>query len=249
MESSNHIGQIPIILGRPFLATANACINCRTGVMDVSFGNKKMRLNIFSTSQGTPVYNHDEVNMIEEVIKLPLDFDPLQDCLKHFDINNFNIEEYTQEVNLLLEPFKFDTTPSWTEKYQPSTDLSMLEAPQLQPLGNLTHSVSTATSPRITTSDQENQLTIGWTFTKPKEVNLSEAKPQTANLHMRTLSKEHVGPQIINTTDKLTQTDLPHKPRLSLKHTEEQDFTPHKLFRGNITKFKPTIKGSSYFPT
>ena len=27
MESSNHISQIPIILGRPFLATANACIN------------------------------------------------------------------------------------------------------------------------------------------------------------------------------------------------------------------------------
>ena len=77
MESSNHIGQIPIILGRPFLATANACINCRTGVMDVSFGNKKMRLNVFSTSQGTPVYIHDEVNMIEEGTKFPLDFDPL----------------------------------------------------------------------------------------------------------------------------------------------------------------------------
>ena len=114
MESSNHIGQIPIILGRPFLATANACINCRTGIMDVFFGNKKMRLNIFNTSQGTPIYNHDEVNMIEEVIttKLPLDFAPLQACLTHFDINNFDIEEYTQEVNLLLEPPKFDTTPS-----------------------------------------------------------------------------------------------------------------------------------------
>ena len=127
--------------------------------------------------------------------------------------------------------------------------MSTLEAPQLQPLGNLEYSFPTNTPPRITTSDQEDKLTIGWTLTNPKEANLPEAKPQTANLNMRTLSKEHVEPQIINATDKPTQTDLPHKPRLSLKHTEEQDFTPHKLFRGNITKFKPTIKGSSYFPT
>ncbi|GAV84626.1 LOW QUALITY PROTEIN: hypothetical protein CFOL_v3_28070, partial [Cephalotus follicularis] len=35
-----------IILGRPFLATSNACINYRSGAMDISFGNKKLRLNI-----------------------------------------------------------------------------------------------------------------------------------------------------------------------------------------------------------
>ena len=82
--------------------------------MDVSFGNKKMRLNIFNTSQGPPVYNHDEVNMIEEVIttKPPLNFDPLQACLTHFDIDDFDIDEYTKEVNLLLEPPNFETTPS-----------------------------------------------------------------------------------------------------------------------------------------
>ncbi|GAV62963.1 LOW QUALITY PROTEIN: hypothetical protein CFOL_v3_06485, partial [Cephalotus follicularis] len=34
-----------IILGRPFLATENACINCRSGAMDISFGNKKLRIN------------------------------------------------------------------------------------------------------------------------------------------------------------------------------------------------------------
>ena len=32
----NHV---PIILGRPFLATANAIINCRNGVMQLTFGN------------------------------------------------------------------------------------------------------------------------------------------------------------------------------------------------------------------
>ena len=39
---------IPVILGRPFLATANACINFRTGVMELSFGNMKVKLNIFT---------------------------------------------------------------------------------------------------------------------------------------------------------------------------------------------------------
>jgi hypothetical protein len=39
--------EIPMILGRPFLATANALINCRSGVMKIFFGNMTMELNIF----------------------------------------------------------------------------------------------------------------------------------------------------------------------------------------------------------
>ena len=38
---------IPIILGRPFLATSNAIINCRNGVMQLTFGNMTLELNIF----------------------------------------------------------------------------------------------------------------------------------------------------------------------------------------------------------
>jgi hypothetical protein len=45
---------IPVILRRPFLATANACINCRIGVMKISFGNMKVRLNIFNAFQHAP---------------------------------------------------------------------------------------------------------------------------------------------------------------------------------------------------
>ena len=40
----NHV---PIILGRPFLVTANAIINCRNGVMQLTFGNMTLELNIF----------------------------------------------------------------------------------------------------------------------------------------------------------------------------------------------------------
>ena len=41
----------PIILGRPFLATSNAIINFRNGVMQLAFGNMTLDLNIFHLSK------------------------------------------------------------------------------------------------------------------------------------------------------------------------------------------------------
>ena len=41
---------VPIILGRPFLATLNEIINCRNGVMQLTFGNMTLELNIFHLS-------------------------------------------------------------------------------------------------------------------------------------------------------------------------------------------------------
>ena len=40
----NHVS---IILGRPFLATVSAIINCQNGVMQLTFGNMTLELNIF----------------------------------------------------------------------------------------------------------------------------------------------------------------------------------------------------------
>ena len=45
--SAKGTNSVPIILGRPFLATSNAIINCRNGIMQLSFGNMTMELNIF----------------------------------------------------------------------------------------------------------------------------------------------------------------------------------------------------------
>ena len=42
---------VPIIPGRPFLATSNAIINCRNGVMQLTFGNMTLELNIFHLSK------------------------------------------------------------------------------------------------------------------------------------------------------------------------------------------------------
>ena len=44
---ANGPNHVPIILGRPFMATANAIINCRNGFMQLTFCNMTLELNIF----------------------------------------------------------------------------------------------------------------------------------------------------------------------------------------------------------
>jgi len=39
---------IPVLLGRPFLAISNALINCKNGMVKLSFGNMILDLNIFN---------------------------------------------------------------------------------------------------------------------------------------------------------------------------------------------------------
>ena len=58
---ANHV---PIILGRPFLATSNAIINCRNGVMQLTFGNMTLELNIFHLSKK---HMHQQEDDSEEV--------------------------------------------------------------------------------------------------------------------------------------------------------------------------------------
>ena len=57
----NHV---PIILGRPFLATSNAIINCRNGLMQLTFGNMTLELNIFHLGKR---HMHSEGGDFEEV--------------------------------------------------------------------------------------------------------------------------------------------------------------------------------------
>ena len=50
----------PIILGRSFLATSNAIINCRNGVMQLTFGNMTLELNIFHLSNKHKLVKDDK---------------------------------------------------------------------------------------------------------------------------------------------------------------------------------------------
>ena len=62
----NHV---PIILGRPFLATANAIINCRNGVMQLTFGNMTLELNIFHLNN-KPNLLETENPIFDEVVSI-----------------------------------------------------------------------------------------------------------------------------------------------------------------------------------
>ena len=78
--------RFPVILGRPFLATANAIIHCRGGLMTLSFGNMAVNLNILNVIKEIED-DEDvcEVNIIESVMQNYVDHvshdDPLKSCL------------------------------------------------------------------------------------------------------------------------------------------------------------------------
>jgi len=60
---------IPMILGRPFLSTSNALINCRNGLMKLSFENMTLEMNIFNICKQLGDDNDlQEVDLIEELV-------------------------------------------------------------------------------------------------------------------------------------------------------------------------------------
>ena len=78
-EGANYV---PIILRRPFLATSNTIINFRNGVMQLTFGNMTLELNIFHLSKK---HMHPVETDLEEVCLIDTIMDeqsPLQQLLE-----------------------------------------------------------------------------------------------------------------------------------------------------------------------
>ena len=65
-SETNHV---PIILGRPFLATANAIINFRNGIMQLTFGNMTLELNIFHLNNKQTLFE-TENHITDEVVSI-----------------------------------------------------------------------------------------------------------------------------------------------------------------------------------
>ena len=63
----NPLNQTPVILGRPFLATANALIDYRGGVMRLTFGKMTREMNIFKFDGQISDQNEQAVNMIYQL--------------------------------------------------------------------------------------------------------------------------------------------------------------------------------------
>ncbi|XP_058223108.1 uncharacterized protein LOC131332823 [Rhododendron vialii] len=121
--------QTPVILGRPFLVTANAQISVRSGVMEVSFGNMKLSLNMYSAAQQP----HEEENcfavdviheLVEEALPYILVEDPFEACLAHFGYEEFDIDQSIAEVNSLLDLAPYMAKPTWQTPFEPLLALS-----------------------------------------------------------------------------------------------------------------------------
>ena len=63
---------VPIIIGRQFLATSNAIINCQNGVIKLTFGNMTLELHIFHLNKNhmQPVEDvQEEVCIIDTILE------------------------------------------------------------------------------------------------------------------------------------------------------------------------------------
>jgi hypothetical protein len=99
--------EIPVILGRQFLATANALINFRSGVMKISFGNMTVELNIFHIRKQPLDYDQmNQVCLIEEILDEVIEKssieDPLEACLAQFG-EDLYLDKLMEQEKALLE--------------------------------------------------------------------------------------------------------------------------------------------------
>ena len=128
----------PVILGRPFLATFNALINCRNGLMKLSFGNMTLEMNIFNICK-QPGDDNDlqEVDVIEELVYNQLEstlskieLDESEDLLIYFQ-EEFTDEKGTENVDAdLLSRLTTDSTSDITpiDDYFPNESLLSLSS-------------------------------------------------------------------------------------------------------------------------
>ena len=116
--------QFPVILGRPFLATANAIIHCKGGLMTLSFGNMTVNLNIFIVIKGMrDEEDMCEINMVDSVVQKYLDNvshdDPLKSCLvsPSWDEEVTTLE--TEFLDSIIEHNDVLEVNGWAPKFEP----------------------------------------------------------------------------------------------------------------------------------
>ena len=88
---------VPIILERPFLATSNAIINCRNGVMQLTFGNMNLELNIFHLSKK---HMQPEEDVLEEACIIDTILEEQADQQGMLDILGEELTECAEEQEL-----------------------------------------------------------------------------------------------------------------------------------------------------
>ena len=116
--------QFPVILGRPFLATANAIIHCRGGLMTLSFGNMTFNLNIFNVIKGMgDEEDVCEVNIVDYVVQKYLDNvshdDPLMSCLVSPSWDEEVTTSESKFLHSIIDHNKVLEVNGWAPKFEP----------------------------------------------------------------------------------------------------------------------------------
>ncbi|XP_038974777.1 uncharacterized protein LOC120106013 [Phoenix dactylifera] len=192
--------KIPIILGRPFLATANALINCRNGLMKLSFGHMTLEVNIFHISKQPQ--EDDECHqtyliniLMQEEAITKHDPDPLEYFLINsgfdstFDSNDVTnicaVFDSSQDYGTRTWQPRFEELPLMREQPKPST----IEAPkvELKPLPKglkhaflgpgdtfpviISSNLSASQGKKLLITLNEHKSALGWTMADIKGIS------------------------------------------------------------------------------
>ena len=116
--------QFPVILGRPFLATANAIIHYGGGLMTLSFGNMTINLNIFNVIKGMgDEEDVCEVNTVDSVVQKYLDNvsydDPLMSCLVSLSWDKEVTTSESEFLHSIIEHNEVLEVNGWAPKFEP----------------------------------------------------------------------------------------------------------------------------------
>ncbi|XP_073037779.1 uncharacterized protein [Primulina eburnea] len=177
---------IPVILGRPFLATSNALINCRNGIMKLSFGNMTLELNVFNLCK-QPHDKGDESedeNLIETLVE-----ENIQEGSTRDQLDICSIETVKENIEIDLDDFfRYHSLPGsekeFDEKYENKDEPPVLELKPLPEELKYAFLGEDETYPVVISSklssNQEGKLVdmlkrhknaIGWTLKDLKGIN------------------------------------------------------------------------------
>ena len=177
---------VPIILGRPFLATSNAIINCMNGVMQLTFENMTLELNIFHLSKKHMQPEKDvpeETCIIDTILEeeadqqgiLDIQDEELTECVEEQEeVVMKSVQGYWRRRNEILplvtkeeisEPHKIDVKPLPTElKY------AYLEDHEQCPVV-ISALLSTAQENSLLQVLKHNKKALGWRISDLKGIS------------------------------------------------------------------------------
>ena len=115
--------QFPVILGKTFLAIANAIVHCRGGLMTLSFGNMTVNLNIFNVIKEIGD-DEDvcEVYMIEFVVQNYVNHVSYDDSIKSCLVSLSCVEEVTTSelefLHSIIEHSEVMEANGWAPRFE-----------------------------------------------------------------------------------------------------------------------------------